>query len=143
MTWCVYARKLFSTVAVTTNGTFPLDSAADIVWVSLDGLEETHNRLRSDSFDRVLHNLETTNHRRVFIHFTMNRENWRELEALLALLETIPAVKGTTIQLFYPYGQGEAPLALGREERRAALEQAIRLKDKYPHPEFPRGASGP
>jgi MoaA/NifB/PqqE/SkfB family radical SAM enzyme len=127
-----HARELFSTVAVTTNGTFPLDTPADLVWVSLDGLREKHDTLRSDSFDRILGNLQRTGHPRVFIHFTMNRENWRDLEGLLALLGTIPAVQGTTIQLFYPYGQGEAPLALSREERRTALGEAIRLKDTYP-----------
>ena len=125
------AKKLFSTVAVTTNGTFPLDMPADVLWVSLDGLKETHDRLRSGSFDQVFHNLETAQHPRLFVHFTMNSENWRDLEALLELLKKIPSVRGTTLQLFYPYGQGEASLALFPEERRAALEGALRLKDQY------------
>jgi MoaA/NifB/PqqE/SkfB family radical SAM enzyme len=33
-----YAKRRFPGVAVTTNGTFPLDSPADILWVSLEGL---------------------------------------------------------------------------------------------------------
>ena len=41
-------------------------------------------------------------------------------------------MKGITLQLFYPYGQGESPLALSAEERRMALEHAIRLKKTYP-----------
>lgn len=128
----VYARQLFSTVAVTTNGTISPDSDADIVWVSLDGLRDQHDRLRSDSFDRVFDNLNRTSHPRVFIHFTMNRENWHDLEALLILLGSVPAVKGTTIQLFYPYGQGEMPLSLSSGERREALEYVIRLTSRYP-----------
>jgi len=128
----LHAKKLFSTVAVTTNGTFPLDVPADVLWVSLDGLKETHDRLRSGSFDRVFYNLETAQHPRLFVHFTMNSENWRDLEALLELLKKMPSVRGATLQLFYPYGQGEAPLALFPEERRAALHNALRLKDQYP-----------
>jgi len=127
-----HAKKLFSTVAVTTNGTLPLDVPADILWVSLDGLQATHDRLRCGSFDQVWHHLETTTHPRVFVHFTMNSENWRDLEGMLDLVKQAPRVCGVTVQLFYPYGQGEAPLALAPEDRRAALINALALKTKYP-----------
>jgi MoaA/NifB/PqqE/SkfB family radical SAM enzyme len=122
----VYAKKLFSTVAVT------LDVPTDILWVSLDGLPATQDRLRSGSFDQVWQNLKTANHPRLFIHFTMNRENWRDFEELLALLKELPSVRGVTVQLFYPYGQGEASLALSPAERRAALATVLRLKNTYP-----------
>jgi MoaA/NifB/PqqE/SkfB family radical SAM enzyme len=127
----LYAKTLFSTVGVTTNGTFALDVPADVLWVSIDGLKATHDRLRNDSFDGVLRNLKATTHPRVFVHFTMNRENWGELEQLLELLKELPVVKGLTLQIFYSYNQGEAPLALLPAERRIALEAAIRLKAKY------------
>jgi MoaA/NifB/PqqE/SkfB family radical SAM enzyme len=127
-----HAKKLFSTVAVTTNGTLPLDVPADILWVSLDGLPATQDRLRSGSFDQVWQNLQTAHHPGIFIHFTMNSENWRDLEGLLELLRELPTVRGVTVQLFYPYGQGEAPLSLRPAERRAAVENVLRLKNKYP-----------
>ena len=38
------AQKLFFSVGVTTNGTFPIEAKPDIVWVSIDGLPETHDR---------------------------------------------------------------------------------------------------
>ena len=125
------AKKLFCRVGVTTNGTLPLDVPTDILWVSLDGLEKTHNRLRSGSFDRAWNNLRVTKHPKVFIHFTMNRENWRELEELLERLREITSIRGTTLQLFYPYGQGEEALSLSPAERREALEKAVRLKKNY------------
>jgi Fe-coproporphyrin III synthase len=128
----LHAKTLFTTVAVTTNGTLPLDVPSDILWVSLDGLPATQDRLRGGSFDIVWDNLKRASHPKLFIHFTMNRENWQELEGLLDMLREIPAVRGVTVQLFYPYNQGEVPLALPPEERREALERAIRLKDKYP-----------
>jgi MoaA/NifB/PqqE/SkfB family radical SAM enzyme len=127
-----YAKRLFLRVAVTTNGTFSLDCQADAVWVSLDGLRETHNRLRSGSFADILENLGATTHPRVMVHYTMNRENWPDLTHLCAFLETIPAVKGITVQLFYPYDQGETALALSPRERKLALENAIRLKKEFP-----------
>jgi MoaA/NifB/PqqE/SkfB family radical SAM enzyme len=129
----LYARDRFLCTAATTNGTLPLDVPVDVLWVSLDGAKETHDRLRSGSYDRVWSNLEQTSHRKLLVHFTMNRENWRELGRLLDALKQRPAVRGVTVQLFYPYGQGEETLALSPEERRAAVQEVLRLKDKgYP-----------
>jgi len=123
-----YARTLFPRVAVTTNGTYPLDVPADVLWVSLDGLKESHDRLRSSSFDRVLANLRASRHRRLFTHFTINRENRRDIRPLLEQLREVRAFGGMTVQLFYPYGQGEAPLALSEVERKEVLEALIGMK---------------
>ena len=123
-----YARRLFPRVAVTTNGTQPLDVPADLLWVSVDGLPETHDRLRSRSFARVWENLLSSRHDRLFVHFTINRENRRDLQPLLDQLREIRMFKGMTVQLFYPYGQGEAPLALDGRERREVLEAVIGMK---------------
>ncbi len=128
-----YAKRLFFRVAVTTNGTYPLSSGADILWVSLDGLKENQDRLRSRSFDRVWTNLQACRHPRLFVHFTLNRENFRDVEPLLGLLQSIPAFRGMTLQLFYPYGQGEDPLALTAAERREALLSVLRLKERGLH----------
>lgn len=123
-----YAKRSFPRVAVTTNGTFPLDTRADILWVSLDGLKESQDRLRSGSFDRVWSNLSASGHGRLFVHFTINRENRHDLRPLLKELKNIRAFSGMTVQLFYPYGQGEAPLALTDDERKAVLEDVIEMK---------------
>jgi MoaA/NifB/PqqE/SkfB family radical SAM enzyme len=128
-----YAKRRFPRVAVTTNGTFPLDVPADILWVSIDGLKESHDRLRSRSFDQVWSNLRASRHGRLFVHFTINRENRHDIRPLLEKLKDIPAFGGMTVQLFYPYGQGEAPLALSNAERRVVLEEVIEMKKKgYP-----------
>jgi MoaA/NifB/PqqE/SkfB family radical SAM enzyme len=122
------AKKFFLRVAVTTNGTLPLDVPAHTLWVSLDGLRETHNALRSDSFDRVWSNIKDTKHPRVFIHCTLNRRNWQDIEPLAKLVKKTPTLKGMTVQFFYPYHQGEEDLALLPEERHAAIEKLLELK---------------
>jgi len=123
-----YAKRHFPRVAVTTNGTFPLDVPADILWVSLDGLKETQDRLRSRSFDKVWSNLQASRHGRLFVHYTINRENRHDIRALLEKMKDIRAFCGMTVQLFYPYGQGEAPLALYDDERKEVLEDLIEMK---------------
>jgi MoaA/NifB/PqqE/SkfB family radical SAM enzyme len=128
-----YARDRFLCTAATTNGTLPLDVPTDVLWVSLDGTKKNHDRLRSGSFDRAWENLGKSSHGKLLVHFTMNRENWRDLGKLLEDLKQRPTVRGVTLQLFYPYGQGEEALALGPGERRAAIGSAIALKERgYP-----------
>jgi Fe-coproporphyrin III synthase len=125
-----YAKRRFPRVAVTTNGTFPLDAPADILWVSIDGLKESHDRLRSCSFDQVWSNIHAAKLRLFFVHFTVNRENRHDIRPLLEKLKDIKAFGGMTVQLFYPYGQGEVPLALSDDERREVLEEVIDMKKK-------------
>lgn len=122
------AKKLFFRVGVTTNGTHPLESPVDVLWVSLDGAKELHDRLRSRSFDRVWENLSSAGHDNILIHYTVNRENWSDLETIARRLDSLPAVRGMTVQFFYPYGQGETPLALSPEERRSAIKHILDLQ---------------
>ena len=124
----LHARKKFLRVAVTTNGTLPLDVPSHTIWVSLDGSKETHDHLRSDSFDRVCFNIKASRHPRVFIHCTLNRRNWRDLDSLAQFVTSNPGLRGMTVQFFYPYHQGEDDLSLSPDERRAAVEKLLQLK---------------
>ncbi|MBN1381021.1 MAG: radical SAM protein [Deltaproteobacteria bacterium] len=123
-----YARKHFLRVAVTTNGTLPLDVPADVLWVSVDGMKETQDALRSRSFDRIRANIIATKHPNVFVHCTLNHKNWREIEELAAWVKSMPTLQGMTVQFFYPYHQGEDDLTLSVEERRAAIDKVLKLK---------------
>lgn len=120
------AKKLFFSVGITTNGTFPLDAEADIIWVSIDGLKETHDTLRCGSYNTVISNIKASSHRRVYAHTTINSINWKEIPELVRLLSTL--VKGITFQFHYPYKEGEKDLSLDREKRLAVLDCLIRLK---------------
>lgn len=122
------ARKLFFSVGVTTNGTFPLELDADIVWVSIDGLKETHNRIRSESFDKAIANIEVSSHPRIYAHVTINALNWQEIPDLVKFLS--PKVEGITIQFHYPYESDVADdeLFLPFDRRRDVLDKLITLK---------------
>lgn len=124
----LYAKKYFLRVGVTTNGTLPLDIPCHTLWVSLDGMKDTHNELRSNSYDRILSNIKTTKHPRVFIHVTLNRRNWQDVECLARMIQKTPTLKGMTVQFFYPYHQGEADLLLSQEERQKTVEILLKLK---------------
>ncbi|HPC00848.1 MAG TPA: radical SAM protein [Syntrophales bacterium] len=122
-----YARGLFPVVAVTTNGTQPLDVPADRLWVSIDGLKETHDRLRSASFDTVWSHIVSCG-RPFMVHFTVNRINRRDIGPLLERLREVRGFGGMTVQFFYPYGGGEEDLTLSSFERGAVVEEVAALK---------------
>jgi MoaA/NifB/PqqE/SkfB family radical SAM enzyme len=122
------ARGRFACVGATTNGTMALDVPTDLVWVSIDGSRRTHDALRSGSYDRALDNIRSSKHPRIYVHTTVNRENFGELPLIAKEVCAIPQVKGMTVQFFYPYRRGEDDLSLSRAQRTRAIEDALWLK---------------
>jgi MoaA/NifB/PqqE/SkfB family radical SAM enzyme len=122
------ARRSFMCVGAATNGTLPLDVPVDALWVSVDGLKDIHNDLRSGSYDKIMANIRSSSHPKIFVHYTLNARNFRELPAAAEVLSSFKQVRGITLQLFYPYQQGEDDLRLSPPERAEAMRTAIRLK---------------
>jgi MoaA/NifB/PqqE/SkfB family radical SAM enzyme len=123
----VFAKKHFLRVGVTTNGTFPLDVKTDLLWVSLDGMKETHDSLRENSFDRAISNIRSSSHKKLLIHYTFNRTNIKDFEGLCLMLRNIAQVKGITVQFYYPYSDNDS-LSMTTYDRRQAVETIIRIK---------------
>ena len=120
------AKKLFFSVGVTTNGTFPLDVDSDILWVSVDGLRETHDEIRGASFDRIMANIESSSHPKIYAHITINTLNWREIPDLVEFLSH--KVRGVTIQFHYPFEEVDQDLYLPFASRRRVLDDLIGMK---------------
>jgi len=124
------AKARFFCVGVTTNGTFPLESQADVLWVSIDGLEANHDYNRGPTFQKIIENLKRSTHPRKFAQLTINRRNQGEMPDLIRFLAD--KVQGITFQFHYPYPESE-DLFLPLEERAPVLDQLIRLKRQgYP-----------
>lgn len=144
------ARRLFPFVGVTTNGTLPLDFWAkveakstarstskadeqarpDVIWVSIDGLRDTHDSLRGPSFGRIIDHIRQSTHPAILANITINRANVKEIPALVWFLRDL--VKGITIQFFYPYGEVE-DLSVSEAARVLVLDELIKAKkDRLP-----------
>ncbi len=122
-----YAKKLFFFTGVTTNGTMDIGSLRpDIFFISIDGLAETHNRLRGGSFDAIMKNIEK-NHssRKIVANICISSENASEIEELVKFLNG--KVYGITIQFFYPYESVEN-IKIGNREKSELLDKLIGLK---------------
>lgn len=127
----VYARERgYLTVVVYTNGTHPLLTTAETVFVSLDGLRDTHDALRGESFDRILGNIRGSVHPSIFVNFTINQVNRHEIAAFCAFVQGVPQVRGTFFYFHTPY-YGRDGLYLDGEEKGCILRELLALRKRY------------
>jgi len=125
-----YAKGLFWSVGVSTNGTLPLPAEPDVLWVSIDGLRETTERIRGPIFDKQLANIAASSHPRLFANMTISQVNVDEIPRLVEFLAD--KVKGITIQFYYPY-EGEMDLFVPYDKRAQLLERLMDMKrEGYP-----------
>jgi MoaA/NifB/PqqE/SkfB family radical SAM enzyme len=118
----------FFHVSVCTNGTFPLEAAADTHWVSLDGLARSHDAIRG-GFDRVVANVRAAARRHVCANVTLNTVNVGDLRALAEFVASLPGVKGMMVNFHIPLPGVEA-LTLDTEARARACAEALALKNR-------------
>jgi MoaA/NifB/PqqE/SkfB family radical SAM enzyme len=112
-----YAHALgFISVVVYTNGTFPLATSADTVFISVDGLQPTHDRLRGKTFDRIMGRIRNSAHRSLYINFTINTLNRDEIEPFCEYVNGVANVRGVFFYFHTPY-YGYDELYLEPEER--------------------------
>jgi len=122
------AREIgFRVISIYTNGTLPIETLADTVFVSLDGLRETNNRLRGDTYDMVMQNIKDSTHPSIIINFTINKRNYTEIERFCNEIKEIKQIKGIFFYFHTPY-YGIDKLFLNLEERRAIIKRILLLK---------------
>jgi Fe-coproporphyrin III synthase len=123
------AKERFFFTCITTNGTIPLGGFdPDIVFISLDGLKETHDSIRGRCFDMVMSNIEKYSRRKkIIINTCISRLNFMEIPELVKYLEG--RVYGMTFQFFYPYSQVEN-LSLSIVQKKQVLGELAGLKKK-------------
>ncbi len=124
------AKRRFFCTGITTNGTLPIETAADTVWVSIDGLRETHDIGRGRSFDKIIENIKASSHPRIFANICFSSLNDGEATELVKYLSEL--VQGVTIQFYYPF-PGSEDLELPEQRRVRVLEELLALKKQgYP-----------
>jgi len=123
------ARKLFFFVCITTNGTVPFSNTGpDIFFLSLDGLKQTHDHIRGESFDKIISNIHDSHKKKkIIINTCVSRTNFMEIPELVKYIND--KVYGITVQFFYPYPEVEN-LSLNPFQRKQVLDELIELKKK-------------
>ncbi len=133
-----FARNLgFFRIVVCTNGTHPLHSSADYLWVSLDGDESAHEALRASAghrsvYELVVRHLMKTRHPHIHINHTITSLNTAGLERTLEHILGLPGVRAVMIHLFTPYLGSDPSLLLDAAARAEAIARVRRLKRRHP-----------
>jgi MoaA/NifB/PqqE/SkfB family radical SAM enzyme len=119
----------FHSITIYTNGTLPIESSADTVFVSLDGLKETNDSLRGPIFDRVWDNIARSSHNNLIINYTINTLNSGDVPEFCRLVARTPRLRGIFFYFHTPY-YGRDELFLDLDQRRRLAQNLLALKRK-------------
>jgi len=126
-----YARNTgYLATIIYTNGTFPLETSADTVFISMDGLENTHNYLRGTTFGTIMHNIQSSRHPSLYINYTINNRNKKEIEEFCTFINNVNNIRGIFFYFHTPY-YGTDDLYIKPSERNTILHELITLKKRF------------
>ena len=115
----------FYHVHVYTNGTLGLDTSADLVWVSIDGLPETYRRRRGDHFAAVEAAVRAPGHPPVAVLYVVDRTTRDGVEPFLRWVRaTAFPVRGVMFYFQTPY-YGYDELYLDAAERAPVIDRLL------------------
>lgn len=123
----------FLIVNVVTNGTTYLNiPEADIIFLSLDGLEKTHNYIRGDTFNTIMKNVEDAKNCNICVYMAINNKNLQDIEGLCKLVLENPNLSSISFNFHTPY-EGTETLKLTQDEKENAVDTIKKLiKKGYP-----------
>ena len=128
------ARKMgFFRTVICTNGTLPLDSRADYLWVSLDGSGTRHDELRNSTITNiVIKNIKESQHPGIKINYTNNGLNISYVMEDIGEILSIANVKDVFIHIMTPYiGLEDSPVRLDHDDYGRAVKVIYEVKKKY------------
>jgi sulfatase maturation enzyme AslB (radical SAM superfamily) len=102
------------------------------LWVSIDGYEEQHNKMRGTIYCRVLNNIIASFHKGIYINFTIYNDNYNTFSLAAEQILSIRNVKGILFHLYTPYIGGDDTLVLNARRRKLVLRQLFMFKFKHP-----------
>jgi MoaA/NifB/PqqE/SkfB family radical SAM enzyme len=123
----------FFHVHVYTNGLLGLDSPADLLWVSMDGLPGIFDQRRGDHFHQVEAIVRTAKHPKIAVNYVIDRNTREGIEPfLLWVRDTHFPVFGVMFYFHTPY-YGRDELFLTAEERAPVIDQLLKyIQDGLP-----------
>jgi len=122
-------RGYYSTV-IYTNGTYPLITSADTVFISMDGLQGKNDYLRGKSFDRIMKNILESDHNSLYINYTINQYNKVEIGDFCEYIMDINQIKGIFFYFHTPY-YGYDELYINPDDKEEIIRKLLELKSRY------------
>jgi len=115
----------FFHVHLYTNGTFGLESTADMVWVSVDGLPGTYELRRGNHFAQVEAAIRASDHPKTAVIYVIDRNTESGIEPFLAWVrDSVLPVVGVMFYFQTPY-YGRDELYLDAAERAPIIDRLL------------------
>ena len=115
----------FFHVHIYTNGTRGLDTSADMLWVSMDGLPGTYDLRRGDHFTAVEQAVRESRHPKIAIVYVIDQNTAAGIEPFLEWVqETRLPVVGVMFYFHTPY-YGRDELFLSSAERSPIIDRLV------------------
>lgn len=123
----------FFEVFVFTNGLLPLDIKSCHYIVTVDGPEKLHNKIRSNSYARVLNNVRHSVAKSVVASMTLTKSNVGYLEEFVEQISTLDLFNGVTFNFLTRNPKAMQGDGLTIDEKIMALDNIWQLKRQgYP-----------
>lgn len=124
-----YIKERGLLVSVITNGTMDFSGISpDSVWLSVDGVGATYEKIRRFSFQKMKENVKRNRDKNVIALMSISEENVKDVEKVCEIFS--PIVKGIWFNFIYPY-KNIKDQALDKRERSNIAKEIMELKSKY------------
>ncbi|MBD3230931.1 MAG: radical SAM protein [Candidatus Lokiarchaeota archaeon] len=123
------AYETFGLIQIATNGLIKIpDDIRATIWTSIDGVEETHNKIRGAKiYKKVIENIRDDP--RITISTTLSTSNYKEIEQVVENCTKI-GVSGIFFMLYS--GNLNDPLLLTGSKLKRTIREIYRMIDEYP-----------
>ena len=128
-----YAHKIgFATICIYTNGTLPLESSADVLFVGLDDINNSNCDSGQCPTSTIINNIQKSHHPYIALNSTVTKKNLYNIESHARQSFMELHIKSIFFYLHTPY-YGFDDNFLSSEERKTALDLIIKMKKNgYP-----------
>lgn len=126
-----YIRNKGIYTVFITNGTRDISHIdPDVFWISIDGMEATHDRIRgAGTFQRAVRTIRSNRDKKIMSLTSLSRSNRHDIEPLCRFLS--PLLSGMIFNFTYPYS-GIRERVLDNGEKQTVAQTLMALKMSYP-----------
>lgn len=119
----------FLIVNTVTNGTFELDlPEADLILLSLDGDEESHNEIRGNTYTSIIENIENAKSDNICFYMAINQINKDKVEYVCNLAKKTRNVRAVSFNFHTPYPNTKE-LSLSKEDKKQCCNIISQMMD--------------
>jgi MoaA/NifB/PqqE/SkfB family radical SAM enzyme len=123
----------FLIVNVVTNGTFKLDlPEADLILLSLDGGKNTHNAIRGDTYDTILHNIEKATSDNICFYMAINQINKNDIQEVCSIANNMKNVRAVSFNFHTPYPETKQLALTVQDKENCCNKIAALIEAGYP-----------